>query len=222
MSPPIVGYAQNGLKVGAAMYTPQFLNIGGETSVPLQSIIPVGEDLSDNVYLQTLDEYGRTVNSYNWINWAGPNNDQEAWADDDGNIIEGVTFSPGQGLWIYGSSSTQSIQTLGKVGTSDVVVSLVAGAVAAGNPFPVAVDLQDILPEGADLSDNVYIQTLDEYGRTVNSYNWINWAGPNNDLEAWADDDGNIIEGVSFAAGQGLWIYGSSTAQSIRFPAPVL
>ena len=204
------------------MIAPQFVNIGTDGAFPLQSIIPTGENLSDNVFLQTLDAYGRTVDSYNWIDWAGPDSDQEAWADDDGNIVEGVSFEPGQGLWIYGVSADQGIQTAGKVGTSDVTVSLLAGAVGAGNPFPVAINLQDILPEGDDLSDNVFIQTLDAYGRTVDSYNWIDWAGPDSDQEAWADDDGNIVEGVSFEPGQGLWIYGTSTSQSIRFPAPEL
>ncbi len=204
------------------MITPQFVNIGSTEAIPLQSIIPNGDDLSDNVYLQTLDAFGRTVDSYNWIDWAGEDGDQTAWADDDGNIIENVSFTPGQGLWIYGISTDQTIQTAGKVGTSDVSVALLAGAVGTGNPFPVSIDLQDIIPEGDDLSDNVYIQTLDAYGRTVDSYNWIDWAGENGDQEAWADDDGNILEGVSFEPGQGLWVYGSSTSQSIRFPAPEL
>ena len=29
--------------------------------------------------------------------------------DDSGNIIEGVSFAPGQGLWIYGTSASQSV-----------------------------------------------------------------------------------------------------------------
>ncbi len=217
-----VGYAQSGLKVGNTIATPQFVNIGESENMPLQSIIPQGDDLSDNVFLQTLDAYGRTVNSYNWIDWAGPDSDQEAWADDEGNIIEGVTFAPGQGLCITGSSTDQGIQTAGKVGVNDVVVSLTVGNVIVGNPFPVSIDLQEILPQGDDLSDNVFIQTLDAYGRTVDSYNWIDWAGPDSDQEAWADDEGNIIEGVTFAPGQGLCVTGSSTEQSVRFPAPEL
>ena len=92
------------------MITPQFVSIGSTETFPLQSIRPLGDDLSDNVIIQTLDAYGRTVDSYNWINWAGATEDQEAWADDDGNIIEGVTFTPGQGLWIFGTSTSQSIR----------------------------------------------------------------------------------------------------------------
>ena len=57
----IVGYASSTLKTGGTMLTPQFLNIGENTDIPLQSIVAVGDDASDNVQIQTLDAYGRTV-----------------------------------------------------------------------------------------------------------------------------------------------------------------
>ena len=82
-----VGYAQSGLKNGNTIAGVQFVNISNESATPLQSIIPVGDDVSDNVVLQTLDFAGRTVNSYMWINWAGDNGDQEAWVNDE-TILE--------------------------------------------------------------------------------------------------------------------------------------
>ena len=204
------------------MVSAQFLNIGATTSLDLQSIKAVGTGTSDNVSLQTLDSHGYTVASYTWIDWAGPSGDQEAWADDEGNPIENVLIAPGTGLWIAGSSSAQAVQTCGAVGSSDVVVALRNGGTATGNPFPVAIDLQDILPVGAGTSDNVTLQKLDSHGYTTVSYTWIDWAGPSGDQEAWADDEGNPIEGVTINPGEGLWIAGSSAEQSIRFPAPQL
>ena len=88
------------------MATPQFLNIGSE-GMPLQSIIPTGEDLSDNVYIQTLDFGGYTLNAYSWNDWAY---DNPCWVNDDYEKAEGVTFAPGEGLWIQGSSENQSIR----------------------------------------------------------------------------------------------------------------
>lgn len=83
--------------------------------------------------------------------------------------------------------------------------------------------LQSIKPTGADVSDNIVIQTLDAYGRTVDSYLWIDWAGDESDQEAWVNDETyEIIEGVSFEAGAGLWVQGTSSEQSLRFPAPEL
>ena len=210
-----VGYAQNELKSGYTMATPQFANIGSE-AMPLQSIVPTGDDTSDNVYIQTLDAYGYTLNSYGWNDWAG---DEACWVDDDYNPVEGVSFVAGQGLWVQGLSAEQGIQTAGSVGKNDVSVTLKSGYTAAGNPFPVAIDLQDIVAEGDDLSDNVYIQTLDAYGYTLTSYAWNDWAA---DEPCWVDDDYNPVEGVTIQPGQGLWVQGTSTNQSIVFPAPEL
>ena len=210
------------------MVTPQFLNVGADSAIPLQSIRPTGEDTSDNVVIQLLDAYGYTIDgaSYMWINWAGDDGNQEAWVDDsDYTIKEGVSFTPGQGLWVYGSASGQGFQTAGSVGKNDVTVQLRFGATATGNPFPTTLELQDIVPSGEDVSDNVVIQLLDAYGYTIDgaSYMWINWAGDNGDQEAWVDDsDYTVKEGVSFEPGQGLWVYGSSDSQYVTFPAPEL
>ena len=87
------------------MTVPQFLNVGTE-SIALQSIIPLGDDVSDNVQIQTLDAFGYTVDSYDWNDWA---NDEACWVDGDWAKVEGVTFAPGQGLWVIGSSDKQSI-----------------------------------------------------------------------------------------------------------------
>ena len=85
------------------MVTPQFLNVGSNSAMPLQSIIPTGDGVSDTVVIQTLDQYGYTVDSYAWIDWAGENSDEEGWVDDNFEIVEGVTFAAGQGLWVEGS-----------------------------------------------------------------------------------------------------------------------
>ena len=211
-----VGYAQNELKNGGTVATAQFLNIGENTSVPLQSIKPTGDDTSDNVYIQTLDFAGRTVASYGWNDWAA---EEPCWVDDDYNPVEGVSFAPGTGLWIQGSSAEQGIQTAGKVGASDVVVTLRNGGTVAGNATPVAIDIQDIVALGDEASDNVYIQKLDYAGRTVASYGWNDWAA---EEPCWVDDDYNPVEGVTLNPGEGIWVQASSDEQSIQIPAPTL
>ena len=197
------------------MAAAQFFPITGE-AVSLDTIVPTGEDLSDNVVIQTLDAYGYTLATYTWNDWQF---DTACWIDNNDQKVTGVTFAPGQGLWVYGSSTSQSIQSCGKVGTVDVSVALRAGGTAAGNPFPVDIDLNDIVPQGDDLSDNVVIQTLDAYGYTVATYTWNDWQF---DTACWIDNNDNQVTGVTIAAGQGLWIYGSSTSQYVVFPAPEL
>ena len=88
------------------MVTPQFLNITNELAMPLEALVPQGDETSDNVEIQTLDAAGKTVSSYYWNDYMY---DDPCWVDGDYTKVEGVTFEPGQGLWIFGSSSEQSI-----------------------------------------------------------------------------------------------------------------
>ena len=217
----IVGYAQDGLISGSKMLTPQFLGMG-QSALSLQSLKATGDSTSDNVSIQTLDSFGNAVDTYIWCDWAGDESDQKAWSDGSGAIIEGVTFEPGQGLWVQGSSDGQGLVSAGQVGTDDLLIKLCNGATAAGNTFPTPVNLQDILPSGDSTSDNVSIQTLDSFGNAVDTYIWCDWAGDEGDQEAWSDGSGAIIEGVTFEPGQGLWVQGSSDRQSITIPAPAL
>ena len=197
------------------MVTGQFVPVSSE-SIELQSIVATGDEASDNVCIETLDAYGRMAESYSWNDWAY---ESACWVDDGYEKVEGVTFAPGTGLWVQGAGSTQGIQTAGKVGSSDVTIDLRAGFTAVGNPYPVSVNLQDIIALGDETSDNVCIETLDAYGRMVESYSWNDWAA---EEPCWVNDSYEKVEGVTFAPGDGLWVQGSSSGQSLRFPAPEL
>ena len=210
-----MGYAQSTLDndYGAIMTGAQFFGIGSTEAIALSDIKPTATstsaaDLAGSVEIQTLDNAGRTVDSYVW--------NGEGWEGDTG-----TTFAPGTGLWVFnqvGSSDTVGLQTSGKVGTSDVVVTLDddGGAVGVANPFPVQVALADLIPEcatmsAADLAGNVAIQTLDHGGYTVDSYVWTG--------DGWDGD-----EGTTFAPGTGLWVfnYVRDSAVTLRIPAPGL
>lgn len=180
----------------------------------LQSLNATGDDTSDNVVISTLDAYGFTVDTYAWNDWVA---EVPCWVNDSFEPVEDVSLAPGQALWVQASASAQGFQSAGKVGSEDVVVTLRAGNTAAGNPFPIAVNLQDIVAEGDDTSDNVVISTLDAYGFTIDTYAWNDWIA---EAPCWVNDDFEPVEGVSFAAGAGLWVQASSNSQNIRFPAP--
>ena len=163
-----------------------------------------------------MDAFGYTVDSYLWNDWVA---EQPCWVDDAFEPVEGVVVSPAQGLWVGGASSAQGIQTAGKVGSSDVLFQLRTGYAATGNPFPVALDLQEIVAVGDGTSDTVNLQTLDAFGYTVDSYLWNDWVA---EQPCWVNDSFEPVEGVSIAPGQGLWIGGASSEQYIQFPAPEL
>ena len=66
--------------------------------MPLQAITAIGEGTSDNVNIQTLDAAGYTVDSYLWNDWVA---EKPCWVNDSFEPVEDVTFSAGQGLWVW-------------------------------------------------------------------------------------------------------------------------
>lgn len=215
VSSSVVGYAKSELKNGNTMVSAQFTNVSGG-AMPLQSIVPQGDDLSDNIAVATLDAAGYTVDTYVWNDWSF---DEPCWVNDEFEKVNGVTIAQGCALWVQASSVAQALQSAGKVETEDVVVQLKNGNTGVGNPFPVGVDLQEIIPEGEDLSDNIAIATLDAAGYTADTYVWNDWSFDN---PCWVNDEFEKVEGVTIGPGQGLWVQGSSVSQSLRFPAPEL
>ena len=190
--------------------------------MPIGSLSPLGDDTYNNVVVQTLDAFGYTSTSYTWTDAGGEGWDTIGWVDDENNIVTDVTFAPGAALWISGSSTSQSLQSAGKVGTSDVAIQLRNGGTSAGNPFPVNITVGDLVPSGEDTYNNVAIAFLDAFGYTSTSYTWTDAGGEGWDTIGWVDDENNIVTDVSIPAGQGLWISGSSDAQYLTFPAPEL
>ncbi len=196
--------------------------MGKTTSMPISELVPCGEDTYNNISVQTLDAYGRTDKNYVWTDAGGESWDQIGWVDDENNLVTDVTFAPGQALWVGASSANQSLQTAGSVGQSDVVVQLCSGGILAGNPFPVAMTLGDLIPSGESTYNNISVQILDAYGRTDKNYVWTDAGGESWDQIGWVDDENNLVTDVVISAGQGLWIGGSSAEQYITFPAPEL
>ncbi len=200
------------------MITPQFVPVDGTSKIALEDLTVTGDDIDTdgNISIQTLDANGMTVDSYMYLDWGDP----KGWCDDSYTVVEDVTFDVGQGLFTTGTGTGAAIQYAGKVGKDDVIVQLRAGATSSGNPFPVAIALQDILPEGDDIDTdgNISIQVLDANGMTVDSYMYLDWGDP----KGWCDDSYTVVEGVTFPAGQGLFITGTKATEYLRFPAPEL
>ena len=214
-TPTIVGYGNNGLRAGASLVAAQFVGVGGGT-LALESLQGTGAGASDSVALSTVDEFGGPVATYTWNDWAAKT---PCWVDDSYEPVTGVTVPAGQAFWVNGTAEDQSVQSAGEVMLKDVIVNLRAGATLTGNPFPVAFSLQDIVAGGDNASDNVALSTIDEFGGPVATYTWNDWAA---ETPCWVDDSYVPVEGVTIAAGEGLWTNGSSEAQFVRFPAPEL
>ena len=209
----IVGYATTDLVDGNKLISAQFLQVASAEGYDIQNIVATGDDVEGSVFLQTLTASGKADESFSWDTWMFVE-DKPAWIDSDG--IATRKFAPGEALWVQGKVG-YTLQTSGEVSKEDAIVNLVDGNVAIGNPFPVKVNIQDIVATGADVEGSVFIQTLTSAGKADESFSWDTWMFVE-DEPAWIDDDG--IATRDFEPGEGLWVQGK-VGYTFRIPAPV-
>lgn len=180
----------------------------------IQDIVAAGADVESEVSLQTLTAAGKANETFSWDTWMYVV-DKPAWIDNDG--IATRTFQPGESLWVSGKAG-YTIQTSGEVNLEDVIVNLVNGNIAVNNPFPVAVNIQDIVATGADVESEVSLQTLTPAGKADETFSWDTWMYVV-DTPAWVDSDG--VATRDFAPGEGIWVSGK-VGYTLRIPAPEL
>jgi hypothetical protein len=208
-----VGYSQSELdnNGGSVIVTPQFLGIGTTGgAVDIQSI-QCNEDAVDLVYLNTLDNLGYTVDTYDWTIYKG----KMCWVDESTGKPAEVTFAPGQAFWVQSDEAGNVFQSSGQVGTEDVEVELDndGGSIMCGNCTPVSVDIQDVLCN-AEAVDLVYLNTLDELGYTVDTYDWTMYKG----TMCWVDESTGKPADETFAPGQAFWVQSDEAGNTITFP----
>lgn len=209
-----MGYAQSDLdnNGGSVIVTPQFLGIGTTGgAVDLQSI-KCNEDAAGLVFLNTLDNLGTTIDTYDWDYYKGT----LCWIDESTmKPAEGVSFAPGAAFWVQSDEPGNVFQSAGQVGTEDIDVELddEGGSVMCGNCTPVQVAIQDILCN-EDAAGLVFLNTLDELGTTVDTYDWDYYKG----TLCWIDESTMKPADVTFDPGQAFWVQSDEAGNTITFP----
>ena len=205
---------ENGLTTGAC-----FVPVQGSTfDLTELKVTGYEESTEGDVQIQTLDEAGRTVDTYFYYDVPG---ELTGWLDiNDEEVSTGdVSFQAGEGLWSISAVDGLGLQSAGAVPTSGVVVQLQENGLSIANPTPVNVDLTDAFIGGYEESTegDVQVQTLDEAGRTVATYFYYDVPG---ELTGWLDiNDEEVAEGdVIIQPGQGLWTISSADGFTFVFP----
>ena len=233
----VVGYTEVGLRTGSKGVGACFAPIT-ETNVDLAEITVTGYDRAegseDQVYAQTLDASGKTIDMYYWIDVSYEENGETVtlygWMDAEGNLLEkGSVMMPlGDALWVDAPGEDFKLNFNGEVAKDGVAVSLRAGSKMVSNPLAIDVDINNIAVKGYNTEDGsedeVYAQTLDGNGKTVDMYYWIDISYEENGevitLYGWMDAEGNLLEddAVNVKAGEALWVDAPSADYSFDFP----
>jgi hypothetical protein len=228
----VVGYAENATVNGFTIVTPQFQNFNDANFSLLN--FTAGDDMYDNLTVNQIDEFGTSIHTYTWTTSADDGTssyDKIGWADDDYMIVTdpaAVAFIPGESLMV--AAGAGAIQSAGKVRLTDATVQLRNGFTLAGNPYPVNVNVADILPSSKsgtidDTYDQITLNLIDEFGTAIHTYTWTTSADDGTssyDKIGWADDDYMIINESNvktLTPGQGVLVTGTTTDHYITFPA---
>ena len=223
----VVGYAETGLRFGAKGIGASFVKVDA-TDVNLQDLKATGYAAEDGyadeeVYVQTLDAFGRTIASYYWYD--SEEDGYYGWYDDNGNYAEDVILPAGEGLYGYAPDESFSIQSAGQVPTSDFSVTLRFGAKHVINSTPVDVNIQDVIVTGYAVEDGyadeeVYVQTLDAFGRTIASYYWYD--SEEDGYYGWYDDNGSFVNELIIAPGTSVYAYSPDNSFALVIPGVTL
>ena len=231
----VVGYTEVATKEGFKAMGASFAPVADEMN--LQDLKVTGYDVSEGFSgafeIQFLDTIGCTTSSYTWFDIPKDEEDPDSvafygWYDGDFNLVNDVTISPADGLWVSADSDTYKLQSSGSVIKTPTAKTLAAeGFVMVANPIPVDVDIQDIIVGGYDtdgaFEGAVEIQFLDTLGCTSTSYMWFDIPKDEEDPDSvafygWYDGEFNLAENVKVEMGAAVWTSSDSASYSLVFP----
>ena len=104
----VVGYDQTGLRFGAKGAGAAFVPVDGAATIDLQDIKVTGYDATEGseeeVTAQTLDNAGRTLKTYSWIDLTDGSDVYYGWYE-DGELVENVSLISGESLYFRAPST---------------------------------------------------------------------------------------------------------------------
>ena len=208
-----VGYSQPTFRQGSTLFTPTFEGVGTDR-INIQDIKPIGDDVDGDgaINLQTLAPDG-TAGTIG-LAWYDDGTDS-GWYDMYDETPD-VYFSKGDAFWIDFPNSTTKLSIAGEVRNAPIDYPLVQGATAVGNPYPVAINIQTIIPVGDDVDGDgaINLQTLAADG-TAGEIG-LAWYDDGTD-SGWYDMNDDTPN-TMIQPGEGLWVDSPNNTTSLRFP----
>ena len=208
-----VGYSQPTFRQGSTLFTPMFESVG-TSYIDIQSIKPVGDNVDGDgaISLQTLSASGGMGDIY--LTWFDDGTDS-GWYDSNDDTPS-TLISRGQAFWIAFPDATTKLNIAGEVYATAFDQPLVQGSTAVGNPYPVAINVQTIIPVGDDVDGDgaISLQTLSASGGMGEVY--LTWFDDGTD-SGWYDASDDT-PATMIQPGEGLWVASPNATTSLRFP----
>ena len=205
-----MGYDTEATRAGYNYVIPSFRTVGGDKNATDIQLLQLGSDISSyEVSFQFLTAGRRRASAYNWIaaEDAGDYADEwptgkGLWINDDTSALpeEPVMIGVGNAVQLdMGDYAAEDLTCAGQVSDDDLSYTTRAGYNYVGNPYPVALDIQNIQLSANLASYEVSFQFLTSGRRRAAAYNWIA-----------AEDAGDYVD--NWEDGLGLWIDDDTSA----------
>ena len=208
-----VGYEQPTFRQGSTLFTPMFTDVGVD-QIDIQTIKPIGDDVDGDgaINLQTLAADGTQGDVF--LAWYDDGTDS-GWYDSNDDTPS-VMLSKGDAFWIDFPNATTKLNIAGEVKNAALDYPLVQGATAVGNPYPVAINVQTIIPVGDDVDGDgaINLQTLAADGTQGDVF--LAWYDDGTD-SGWYDANDDT-PATMIQPGEGLWVDSPNSTTSLRFP----
>ena len=246
ISSNVVGYNKIILQPGYNAISSQFVPVGANTTVDILDVAdctslpamdPDTETGEGFARLQTWTP-GEGYTIYEWTgeglaeawDWEGIDN---KWMTESAGDVAVVQISNGQGFWLWldpnAVDQNKPVTISGQVLTNETTtVSLVAGYNLIANPYPNAIDIQDISFSNLPSMDPD-TETGEGYARLQTwkpgeGYTIFEWTGDGL-AEAWdwegidnkwmTESAGDVAEDVLIGVGESFWIWLDPTCPSL-------
>ena len=208
-----VGYSQPTFRQGYTLFTPMFEGVGTDV-INIQDIKPVGDNVDGEggINLQTLTATGTAGDVQ--LAWWDDGTDS-GWYDENDDTPDAM-IAKGQSFWISFPDATTKLNIAGEVRNASVDIPLNQGFTAIGNPYPVAINIQTVIPIGDDVDGEggINLQTLTATGTAGDVQ--LAWWDDGTD-SGWYDENDDT-PATMIQSGEGLWVSSPNATTSLRFP----
>ena len=211
-----MGYNTEATRAGYNYVIPCFRTVGGDKNATNLQLLQLNSNIgSYEVSLQFLTAKRRNAHLYNWISAEDASDyvsdwptGQGLWIDDETSAFpeEPVMISVGNAVQMdLGDYDAEDLTCAGQVSDEDLSYTTRAGYNYIGNPYPVAMDIQNIQLSTSLASYEASFQFLTAKRRNAHLYDWIS-----------AEDAGDYVS--NWEENLGLWIDDETSA----FPDPAV
>ena len=185
---------------------PSFRNVGGDKNATDIQLLQLGSDISSyEVSFQFLTAKRRNAHTYDWISAEDAADYASDWPTGKGLWIdsetsafpeETVTVGVGNAVQVdMGDYDEEALTCAGQVSDADLSYTTRAGYNYIGNPYPVAMDIQNIQLSDALSSYEASFQFLTAKRRNAHTYDWISAEDAKDYDDKWPENLGLWIDG---------------------------